>query len=655
MSTANTPLQQAVAFHRAGRLEEAAALYRKILESNPRESDALHLLGIIALDRGDAAEAESFFARACDVLPKVAPYRLNRARALRALGRLDQAEHELRQAIALQPALAEAHQLLGNILKAQRRYADAVPFLRESARLTPQDAVAWLNLGVACLELEQEQDALAAFRRAVELAPGRADAWNVLGHALFTFGQATEARKALEKAISLQPSYPAAHDNLGRVARAQGEPDEAVREFRAAMAGNQHAGTQSNLLFALHFSPQLTPERIAAEHFSWASSVPAAVVPLWEERDFSPERKLRVGFVSPDFVHHAVSYFFEPLLRQRPRDAWEAICYSTAKQTDYVTERLKGCSDGWRDISGMDDAAADALVRRDNIDILIDLAGHTANNRLLLFARRPAPLQATWLGYPNTTGLPTIDYRLTDEVSDPTGKTEALHSEKLLRLPRGFSCYLPPEESPSVNPLPALESGVVTFGCFNQFAKVNADVITIWSALLRTLPKARLLLRSQVLGDAPTAEAVRQRFAARGVRPEQLVLSGERLSVEKHLRAYHAVDIALDPFPYNGATTTCEALWMGVPAVTLAGASHVSRVGASFLTQIGAPEWIAPSPDAYIAIAQKLAGDLSALADVRAGLRDRMLRSPLCDAKGFASDFTAVLRQIWRERCGSRS
>ena len=366
------------------------------------------------------------------------------------------------------------------------------------------------------------------------------------------------------------------------------------------------------------------------------------------EPDGVPPRRLRLGYVSPDFVHHAVSYFFEPVLTARDPAAFEVFCYSDAPVADAVTQRLRAASDGWRDIAGLSDERVAELVRADRIDILVDLAGHTARNRLLVFARKPAPVQVTWLGYPNTTGLAAIDFRLTEAVSDPLGLTEAWHSEELVRLPGTFSCYAPPPESPPVNALPALAAGQVTFGCFNNLAKVTPPALALWARVLREVAGSRLFLKSPGLADLETVARLREEFALHGIPADRLEFSGAELSVAAHLSLYHRVDVALDTFPYNGTTTTCEALWMGVPVVTLAGATHVSRVGASLLTHLGAPEWIGDAPEAYVARCRGLAADLPRLAVLRSGLRERMRGSPLCDAAGFTRGLEDALRAIWR-------
>lgn len=589
--------------------------------------------------------------------PRPAAERLARGLELRQRGRWEEAVAEFCAAAELEPQLPEAHYQLGNALKALRRYAEAVPPLRAAAALAPRSAAAWLNLGVACLELGRNDQAVACFQRAVELEPLRPEAHNILGHALLMQGRCADAARRLEEALRLRPGYPAALDNLGRVLKAQGRSDEAVARHRQALIGRPRPETHSNLLYSLNFPDGIPPEEIRAEHARWARLY---ADPLREEgvlpgAGFAPPRPLRVGYVSPDFVNHAVAFFFEPVLAAHDRSQVHVTCYAEVAVPDGVTRRLRESSDQWRDIAGRSDAEVAARIRADRIDVLVDLAGHTANNRLLVFARRPAPVQISWLGYPNTTGLEAIDHRLTDAICDPPGLTEAWHSERLLRLPGGFCCYRFPEEAPAVAPSPAPASGLVTFGCFNHAAKLTLAVTALWSRLLQAVPGGRLLLRSPGLSDPETAEAMRARFVAHGIAADRIATEGTRLSLRDHLGRYAGVDVALDPFPYNGTTTTCEALGMGVPVVTLAGREHRSRVGASLLTRLGFPEWIAASPEAYLAIARKLALDRPALASLRSGLRERMRASPLCDAPGFTRQLEAAFLSAWREKCGKGS
>jgi len=354
--------------------------------------------------------------------------------------------------------------------------------------------------------------------------------------------------------------------------------------------------------------------------------------------------------VSPDFTHHAVAYFIEPILAAHDRTRVEVFCYANVRVPDATTARLRTLADHWRDIAQLDDDAAAACIRQDEIDLLVDLAGHTAHHRLQVFARRPAPVQATWIGYPNTTGLDAIDYRLTDEICDPPGQTETWHSEKLVRLPSTFSCYQPDAAAPELNALPAVASGRITFGCFNNFAKITPEVIALWGQLIRQLPDAQLLLKSRGLEDPTTAARIRAAFANAGIGGARLALNGKELSVHDHLQLYHGVDIGLDPFPYNGTTTTCEALWMGVPVITLAGNVHAARVGASLMAHVGLPDLVAATPDDYVAKAAALARDLPRLGTIRQTLRETMRRGPLCDA----AKFTRQLEAAYAVMCGPR-
>jgi protein O-GlcNAc transferase len=574
---------------------------------------------------------------------------LRQAGDLRRQGRVDEAQAELVQAIALQPDCADAHHLLGNLLKSEGRFLAAAASLQEASRLAPRNGTISLNLGVAFLKLHALAEAIGCFERALQLEPGRPEAHNILGHALLAAGRCTESIAQLEAALKLRPGYSAAHDNLGRALKAQGRTAEAVRHHRLALAGKPDPKVHSNLLYSLNLLGGIAPAEVYAEHRRWAEcyagkpEAPAII-------DFNPDRRLRIGFVSPDFVNHAVAYFFAPVLEHLDRDQFEIYCYSNAAVTDEVTEQFRSQAPHWRDIARLSDGETLSLIRRDQIDLLFDLTGHTADHRLLVFARRAAPLQLTWLGYPATTGLTAMDYRLTDARCDPPGQTEAWHSEELVRVPEGFSCYRPAPDAPIVSPLPAVAAGYVTFGCCNNFAKVTPEMIQLWAAVLGDHPGSRLMLKSRGLADPATARRVRDAFAAAGVGAERICLDGQDRSTREHLRLYHRIDLALDTSPYNGATTTCEALWMGVPVVTLAGETHAARVGASFLTQIGAPDWIAQSAADYRAICRRLAADLPGLAALRVGLRDRVRRSPLCDGPGFARRLASTLRALWVRR-----
>jgi len=645
--------ERAIEHLRAGRLPQAEAACREILRTQPGHAPTLHLLGLTAQQQGDHARAVETFTKAIRNQPKSALYLQHRGVSLRTLGRTDEAIEDFRAAVNLQPALAEAHHQLGNALKSLGRYLEAATSLREAAKLAPDNAAVWFNLGVVCLEMKALPEATGCFRRAIQLRPADPEAHNILGHALFTQGLIADAKRHLVEALRLQPGHPHAHNNLARIFRSQGRMGEAVAHYRASLERAPNAATHSNLVYAYNFLPAASPEEIWTEHRRWAEIHAEPLRRAWRPHlnDLSPIRRLRIGYVSPDLVNHAVALFLEPVLTAHDREQFEVYAYSDALVADRVTERLRARVAHWRDISHASDDQVEALIRVDRIDILVDLAGHTAGNRLPVFARKPAPVQVTWLGYPNTTGMAAMDYRITEAISDPVGQTEGWHSEKLVRLPGPFSCYQPPAESPPVAPLPGLGSGQVTFGCFNIFAKVTDRAIALWARLLGEMPGARLLLKSRGLTDAETAGWIHAAFAKHGISTDRVELNGDILSVPDQLDLYRRIDIGLDTFPYNGTTTTCEALWMGVPVVTLSGRTHVARVGASLLTHLGAPEWIAATPDDYVGICARLASDLAHLATIRQGLRERMHATPLCDSVRFTKTLEAAFRDMWSQRC----
>jgi predicted O-linked N-acetylglucosamine transferase (SPINDLY family) len=409
------------------------------------------------------------------------------------------------------------------------------------------------------------------------------------------------------------------------------------------------------LLLAMNYNPCHHPENIFYEHVRFAKQFAEPlynnICPHTNER--SPHRKLRIGYVSPDFKRHSVAYFIEPVLIAHEREHFEVFCYSDVIFPDDITTRIQAYVEQWRNILGMSDGAVAELISTDQIDILIDLAGHTNGNRSLLFARKPAPIQVSWIGYPATTGLSSIDYKIVDSYTDPPGMTDHLYTEKLLRMPDSFLCYLPDQDSPGVGPLPALSKGYITFGSFNNFAKLSTEFIALWTMILRDIPDAHLIIKAGSLSDKMTRQYAMNIFTKEGILEERIELMPPKLSIREHLDTYNRVDIGLDTFPYNGTTTTCEALWMGVPVITLAGNSHVSCVGMSLLSNISLPELIAKTSDEYIAIAVNLAGNLERLQSLRMRLRDMMEDSPLCKAKRFTSKLEICYRTMWETWCKS--
>jgi protein O-GlcNAc transferase len=556
-----------------------------------------------------------------DIKPDLAAAYLVHGAALKGQGKLDEAVAAYGQAIRNKPDLAEAWFNLGNTLKQMSRLDEAVAAYREAIRIQPKLVQAHCNLGNALCDQVKFDEAIATYRQAIRIKPDYAKAHLYLGGALFEQGNFDEAVAAHREALRLQPDY--------------------------AEAG-------SNLLLCLNYSERVSSAALFEAHRAWderhARSLPR---PGAYANDRSVGRRLKVGYVSPDFRQHSVAHFLEPLMRSHDRSAIEVFCYAEVRAPDARTERFKGYADHWVSTVGMPDEAVAECIRRDGIELLMDVAGHTANNRLPVFARKPAPVQMTWLGYPNTTGLQAIDYRLVDGVTDPEGAADALASEVLVRLPGAFLCYGAPDYAPVPGPPPSLTTGVVTFGSFNNPAKMSASTLDAWAKLLTRLPQAHLLLKGKPFTDAAARALYLDRLAQRGVAPERIELVGW-LPDEDHLAHYGRVDVALDPFPYNGTTTTCEALWMGVPVVTLRGDRHVGRVGASLLTQIGMSELIADSIEAYVETAAALAGDPARLSELRHSLRPRMAASPLCDAPAFARKIEQAYRTMWQRWCAAR-
>lgn len=566
---ADARFQVAQAHQSAGRLGESEALCRAIIAEHPGHADSHGLLGVVLALDGRTTEAAAALERAIALAPAVAAYHNNLGNVLSALGHGEEAVAAYGRAIALRPDDAQALNNLGTALKATGRLADARDAYERALALRPDYAEAHSNYGNVLLDLGHIQDAAESHRRALAINPDYAVAHNNLGSALKRVGEYEAAAAAFESALKLMPAYADALSNMGEVLRETGEAGAAIDYYRRALdADGARPAIHSNLLYALNCVADVDRVAVAAEHRRWAE-VHARPATATHDNDPSPERRRRIGYVSPDFRRHSAAYFIEPVLAAHDPAAVEVFCYACSNLRDEVSDRLRALAHGWRDIDALDDGAAAKCIGEDGIDILVDLSGHTMNGRLTLFAQRPAPVQVTYLGYPNTTGLEAMDYRLTDARADPEGDGEAFHSEALVRLPGGFLCYRPPDDAPAVAPP---RDGPVTFISCNNLAKVTPPVVAVWASLLARLPTARLLLKAKALGDAGTRRRMAERFAEHGVSPDRIDMMGW-VETGSHLGVYGGADIGLDTFPYNGTTTTCEALWMGVPVVTLAGAT----------------------------------------------------------------------------------
>jgi predicted O-linked N-acetylglucosamine transferase (SPINDLY family) len=480
------------------------------------------------------------------------------------------------------------------------------------------------------------------------LKPDYAEAHYNLGITLKELGRLDEAEASYKQAIALKPDYAEAHSNLGNTLQALGRLDEAEASYNQAIELKiDFSDAYNNKIFCLNYFSSGSPLFIFEQHLEFGKQFGGLQTePLFSPRNNIQEKnQLRVGYVSGDFRKHSVAYFFEPLLQHHNFNVVETFCYYNNAPVDEMTERLMATSDHWRSIVGITDSDVANLIRNDKIDILVDLSGHTAKNRLLVFAQKPAPIQVTWLGYANTTGLSEIDYRFTDLIADPIGEADELHSETLVRLANGFQCYKGNEAVHSNSELPLKRLGYITFGSFNNLTKVTPEVIKVWSNILHAVPKSCLILKAKQLQYG--ASHYLDCFKLEGIAEDRIKLYEQLPSMEDHLELYNAIDVGLDPFPFNGATTTCEALWMGVPVITLLGDLHVGRVGASILTNVGLTDFIAQDIDGYIQLAVEMAANANYLQEIREGLRERMQRAPLCDGRSFASDVESAYQEMW--------
>ncbi len=546
--------------------------------------------------------------------------------------------------------------LLSALLLQTGRSAQAVEFLRRAVACAPEQAIFFTNLGEAYRRLDRAEESKASLRRAIALRPDLAEAHASLGMIQIEESQLDEALASLTRAATLKPGLADAHNYAGIALQELGRVEEALASFRRALVAQpDHRVAHSNLVFLLAWRQAADAPTIASEAMAWGTrqlpSPPPATRPHDNEPD--PDRRLRVGYVSPDFREHCQALFLMPWLEHRDRRAVEVFCYSCVQHPDDVTARIRGLADSFRDITGLSDAAAADSIRADRVDILVDLTMHMGNNRMPLFAHKPAPVQVAWLAYPGTTGLAAMDYRMSDVFLDPPEvDITGWYTEQSIRLPDTFWCYDPLTRVPEVNALPARSQGhdrPVTFGCLNNFGKTSAGVFALWARVLGAVENSRLILL------APPGESrarVRGAFAGAGVDPERIEFVAFQPR-RTYLATYHRIDIGLDTFPVNGHTTSLDSFWMGVPVVTQLGPTVLGRAGLCYAQNLGLPELVASTEDRYVAIATELARDLPRLETLRQELRPRMGRSPLMDGARFARNFESAFRGMWRRWCQS--
>ena len=668
-----------------GAADQAIVAYRRALWLDPRHAEAQNNLGNALQLAGRTDEAIEAFHQAIRLRSDNAEAHYNLGTALQKQSRFDEAAQAYRQAIKLRPQLIEAHNNLGLLLQRAGQVTEAIECFRAASNSGTAPPAVHNNLGNALMSLGQFADAEAAFHAALELDPHCVEALNNLGTALHKLGRPAEAIQCYRQALGLRPDSPqifnnfanvlkevgwldeaiACYDralalrpddaefyyNLGNALKDAGQLDAAIAAYRRAMELRpDYATAHSALLYAMHFHPQHSAMELSAEHREWNDRHAQALV-RWagaHANDRSPDRRLRIGYVSPDLRDHVVGRFLLPLLAHHDCGRFEVFCYADVTRPDAMTEKLRSHADVWRSTVGLSDQRLADLVREDHIDILVDLTMHMGGSRLLTFARKPAPVQVTYLAYCSTTGLSAMDYRLTDPHLDPPEFEDGRYTERSVHLPRTYWCYRPAEDAPEISPLPMLANGYVTFGCLNNFCKVTAPTLETWRELLFALPDSRLILHAL---EGTHRQRACEFFAAGGVDPQRIEFVGF-LPTAQYLQQFSRIDIALDPFPYGGGTSTCDALWMGVPVVSVAGQTAVGRGGVSILTNVGLPELVARDVQEYRQIAVDLAGNPDRLSHLRATLRPRMQASPLMDEAGFAQDVETAFRLMWKNWCG---
>lgn len=641
---------------------KAEALYARVVAMGVVDANVYNNLATL-YDRQGTKQSETLdlLRRAHALAPEDPKIKKNllgvltrTAATLVAKRRFREAIPLLQRRVELEPDSASMHRELGFCHAQLGDLQTAIQYFTRAINLDPKEAVYYNDLGLACYALRMLAESQGAFQQVLNLQPDSHVAYVHLGLLANLTGMPAIAVNMLRRAIAIEPASGEAHNNLALLLRDQGLQEECRKHYVEAMRLKPDSSAVfSSYLLSLNDDPHADPTWVAGEHRRFQSLVKGGVRPIIA-RNLEPTRQLRIAYLSPDFRCHSVAYFMLPILEAHDRSRVEVVCYSTSNYDDHVTRRIRAACDQWRFCYRTPDEELAEMIGRDEIDIVVELSGHTADNRLPMLARRVAPIQMTYLGYPNTTGLTEMDYRISDEVADPRGATEAWHSEKLIRIEGGFLAYAPAQSARElpVPLLPAEEAGSLTFGCFNNLAKVNELVLENWAAILARVPDSVLLLKAKGLRDERIQQRIWQVFRASGLDAEKRVrmMGQERVDVD-HLKLYNRVDIALDTFPYNGTTTTCEALWMGTPVVALAGASHAGRVGASLLSRIGLDELVCSSPQTYVDTAVALGNDPGRLKILRTGLRERLLASPLMDAKRLAEGLEAAYAQAWRAYC----
>jgi predicted O-linked N-acetylglucosamine transferase (SPINDLY family) len=636
---------------RRGQFPQAVTAYRQALTLESGNAGVMANLGTVLREMGELTEAVELLRAAAELEPAVASHSVNLGIAYWNQGNFSAAERTLNDTLTRAPDDADAAFNLGNALHGLGRQHEAIDRYRQAVKLRPEYADALINLGNVHTELGEFALGMEAYDAALRAHPDSVVALNNAACLMRMLGHIDDAESALCRALQLDPGNAALHDTLANVYKDAGDLDAAIASFRKSLELDPgSAPTHSNLAYTLSFQASEAGP-VIEECLRWNERF-AAGLPRCahhpDGRDHTergePNRRLKIGYVSPDFRDHCQSLFTIPLLSRHDHAAFEIFCYASIKRPDDHTRRIAGYADVWRDVRALNDEALCRLIREDRIDILVDLTMHMAGGRPLLFARKPAPIQIAWLAYPGTTGIGAMDYRLSDPRLDPDG-FDAHYSERTLRLPDSYWCYDPLTRGPGVNELPAIDRGYLTLGCLNNPCKLTDHTLRLWGGVMRALPTARLLLM------APPGRHRRhlsQRLGAHGIAAERVDFRAFQPRGE-YLHSYHDIDLGLDTFPYNGHTTSLDSLWMGVPVVTRVGRTSVGRGGLSQLFQIDLLELAAESDEAFVGIAAALGNDLIRLASLRRELRTRLERSALMDASRFARNVEHAYRDAWRD------
>ncbi|WKZ11775.1 MAG: tetratricopeptide repeat protein [Gammaproteobacteria bacterium] len=652
LEAANRALRDAEWAEQAGLPERAVAAYRKVAALCPAAFEVHNNLASLLLGLDRPTEALDAANRALALNPGDALVNANVGQAQLRLGQVELALPFMRRALADRPDLHPLRQQLADTLLEIGRRDEAVATMAEIDDRYPNDIEVLKMMASLYQRAHAAMQAERVYLRLLQLAPQRDATYNDLAQLYIDFAHFSKARDLALRALHLKPDQPALWNTLALAQASLGLVKDALASYRKVMEMAPNlAISHSNMLLTMHYSTDVGPAEMAEEHRRWGRlHAPPGLATRAFPNAPDPGRRLRVGYLSPDFRRHSVAFFFEPLLDHRNREQFEVYCYGEVRSPDEVTQRIKAKADHYRNTTGMHDLQLSDQIKADGVDILVDLAGHTGTSRTVLLGYRPAPVQVTYCGYPDTTGIEVVDYRITDALADPPGVDDR-YTETLCRLPEGFLCFRPPESLPEVGPAPMLAGAAVTFGSFNREFKVSQDTYDLWCRILRAVPHSRMIMKSIAGGDPATRRLTLAEFERRGVTPDRIEIIGFIAEQKDHLASYRRVDIALDTYPYHGTTTTLDSLLMSVPVITLEGYNHASRVGVSLLTAVGLPEFIASSPDEYVAMAIELAAQPGRVAELHHTLRNRLLQSPLCDGPRFTRIYEHALRGMWCNWC----